>query len=428
MASNCFRAVFLIFGLSLSPFVLSEELRTWKDASGGFSIEAELVAQDSTSVTLRTSDKRKIEVPLAKLSSSDRRYLAQMKSRNFARGVLPASTNSLDKRLSEKSDFQFSQVPLSTVLRTLQRDYSLPIILDKAAIEKSGVDAEEKITYSQKQVSIGDALGELLALKTLEWTIDHGVVVVTTLEGAERQLITRVYQMKGGGQPDLFSIEPDSWESLGGPGIVAPFPPRCLIVRQRLVVHQQIIAKFANSLILVPLRPVPQELLHSEIPFDILSKPITLDIRNQPLSELAAKMSEVTKTNVLIDEQAIRDLGLSPNFSITVNLPELPIVNAAIVALKPYSLIISIQSNAIVITTMNSANANANLLLASYNTGTVNRDLLWTALHETISPSSWQALGGSGTIDKSQSGKLQVRQTLDNHLGIAQLLSDLQGF
>ena len=51
------------------------ETRLWKDATGKFSVQAELIEQDDAQVILKKSDGEQIAVPLAKLSDADRAYL-----------------------------------------------------------------------------------------------------------------------------------------------------------------------------------------------------------------------------------------------------------------------------------------------------------------------------------------------------------------
>ena len=50
-------------------------MRTWTDASGGFSVEAELVAVVDGAVRLKRKDGSKISVPLDRLSAADREFL-----------------------------------------------------------------------------------------------------------------------------------------------------------------------------------------------------------------------------------------------------------------------------------------------------------------------------------------------------------------
>src|SRR5262245_59598954 len=53
---------------------LAEE-RTWTDASGKFSINAEFVRVDGDKVVLRRADGKEIKVPQARLSDADKEFL-----------------------------------------------------------------------------------------------------------------------------------------------------------------------------------------------------------------------------------------------------------------------------------------------------------------------------------------------------------------
>ncbi len=48
------------------------EMRTWRDSSGRFAVEAKLLKTSATHVQLQTTDGRKIAVPIDRLSESDR--------------------------------------------------------------------------------------------------------------------------------------------------------------------------------------------------------------------------------------------------------------------------------------------------------------------------------------------------------------------
>ncbi len=54
--------------------------RTWADASGSFKIKAALLAVLPDKVLLRKTDGQEIEVPIAKLSESDQKFLKKIRS------------------------------------------------------------------------------------------------------------------------------------------------------------------------------------------------------------------------------------------------------------------------------------------------------------------------------------------------------------
>ncbi len=51
--------------------------RTWRDATGQYSVKAEFVGLDDEQVSLRKSDGNVIQIPIQTLSSVDRRWLAR---------------------------------------------------------------------------------------------------------------------------------------------------------------------------------------------------------------------------------------------------------------------------------------------------------------------------------------------------------------
>ena len=77
-----------------------EPLRTWRDNTGDFQVEARLIAisDDESSVSIQLADQQLVDVPLSRLSSRDRRYvlqtqrsMAQQSSLKRERGSRPDS-------------------------------------------------------------------------------------------------------------------------------------------------------------------------------------------------------------------------------------------------------------------------------------------------------------------------------------------------
>jgi hypothetical protein len=59
---------------------LAAARRTWNDATGRFSIEAEFVSADDERVKLRKKDGSTVDVPIKKLSKADRDWIRDHKS------------------------------------------------------------------------------------------------------------------------------------------------------------------------------------------------------------------------------------------------------------------------------------------------------------------------------------------------------------
>jgi hypothetical protein len=68
-----------LIGVGLSAaWVPQAEARTWTDASGGYTVEAEFVSIDGGLLSLETAAGRAITLPLAKLSVADRAFVTEM--------------------------------------------------------------------------------------------------------------------------------------------------------------------------------------------------------------------------------------------------------------------------------------------------------------------------------------------------------------
>lgn len=69
----------LLLALVFSAFAACTKVRTWTDNTGNFKIEAHLQEVRSNSVILRLPDGKTREVPIARLSVSDREYVSEHK-------------------------------------------------------------------------------------------------------------------------------------------------------------------------------------------------------------------------------------------------------------------------------------------------------------------------------------------------------------
>ena len=67
--------------------VAHADTRTWKDATGKFSVQAELIEHDDAQVILKKRDGEQITVPLAKLSDADRAFLESLAQQDDPQGV-----------------------------------------------------------------------------------------------------------------------------------------------------------------------------------------------------------------------------------------------------------------------------------------------------------------------------------------------------
>lgn len=98
------RLAILMF-TSATPAVWAAELRTWSDASGKFKLKAEFVSIDDGTLTLKGEDGKEFEIPLAKLSSADKKYVESLDSENpfAAKADNPFQKKAMNKKEDEES-------------------------------------------------------------------------------------------------------------------------------------------------------------------------------------------------------------------------------------------------------------------------------------------------------------------------------------
>lgn len=96
-------------------------------------------------------------------------------------------------KLQQPGQADFIDVPLGEVLDFLADVSQVQFYVDRNALEDVGLDPASTIDLSLKDVPIEMILRLALRQLYLTYTLDHGVVIVTTPETAEISMIIRVY-------------------------------------------------------------------------------------------------------------------------------------------------------------------------------------------------------------------------------------------
>jgi hypothetical protein len=165
--------------------------------------------------------------------------------------------------LERTMSFDFRETPLKDVAAALERALGVPIVLDSKALNDAGVTDDTTFTFSKSGISARAALDSMLASKDLSWIMQRDLLVITTADVAKAYVVVRVYPVA-----DLVFIEhadaydadfdslievltstivPQSWDSNGGAGSIAPFVEAgALVVSQTREVHERIEALLAR--------------------------------------------------------------------------------------------------------------------------------------------------------------------------------------
>ena len=95
---------------------------------------------------------------------------------------------------TKKIDVSFDETPLSDVIHYLKGRAGIAIVLDP----KVGDDlADEPITVTMRNISVGNALRIILDFVDLTWTFRHGVLWITSEEEAFKgRTVLRIYDVR----------------------------------------------------------------------------------------------------------------------------------------------------------------------------------------------------------------------------------------
>ncbi len=127
----------------------------------------------------------------------------------------------IDKALRSplnSTGLDFAQVPLNEVVSTLQVDYGIPIQIDTPALDEIGVNTDEPVTVQLNNVSLRSALRLMLKNLQLTYIIQDEVLMITTPQQAETNLVTKVYPVADLVLPIDASLLGGAGGGLGGGG------------------------------------------------------------------------------------------------------------------------------------------------------------------------------------------------------------------
>ncbi|HVT27297.1 MAG TPA: hypothetical protein VHE81_04700 [Lacipirellulaceae bacterium] len=147
----------------------------------------------------------------------------------------------------------FAATPLQDVVTQISADYGIPILLDKPALDEAAIGTDLQIDANMQHISLRSALRLMLEAHQLTFIIRDEVLLITTKEVAEKNLILCVYDARKV-LPDannksidalidtiMSCIATDTWSENGGSEAdIRSIPPGLLVITQTPAVHEQI--------------------------------------------------------------------------------------------------------------------------------------------------------------------------------------------
>jgi hypothetical protein len=165
-----------------------------------------------------------------------------------------SETERVETALARPITLKEVDVALHVLTKTIADQAGIHVTLSKK-IEDAGVQRDQKVTAVSRGLSLESLLNKVLADLNLTLMVKNESLIITTVEDAQspENMVTRVYPVR-----DLVSlrgrlnfdplvklisstVEPDSWQDVGGPGAIYANPNAgALVLSQRRDIHQRV--------------------------------------------------------------------------------------------------------------------------------------------------------------------------------------------
>ena len=139
-----------------------------------------------------------------------------------------------------------------------------------------------------------------------------------------------------------------------------------------------------------------------------LQEPIDLKFVEAPLLDVIDFLKKKSKVEIVLDTQCLADVGIGGDTPVTVNLHALPLRSALNLVLRPLKLAWTIHNDVLFITTPEEIQLLfttkvldvADLVVCKDSKGELwdDYDSLIDIITSTIAPTTWEVIGGPGSI------------------------------
>jgi hypothetical protein len=157
--------------------------------------------------------------------------------------------------LQEKTDFQFTQTPLTDALGFLKDYHQVNLWIDVAALQAQGINPEKDVTLEISGITLRSGLKLLLEPQGLTFVVEDEILKVTTVEAATAHQLTRVYPVQdlASSPEELKSLSEAIEKGLAGVnwnkgenskigGTITPvLGTRALVIRQTYSAHEKVL-------------------------------------------------------------------------------------------------------------------------------------------------------------------------------------------
>jgi type II secretory pathway component HofQ len=154
-------------------------------------------------------------------------------------------------QLRESTNLEFQDSPVEEALDVIAQQHQLKYVLDRFALEAASIDPEQPVTISLSDVPLETAMHLLLRPLGMRFLVRDGVVIFTSDEAADTDLMSRLFSVQDLIHPDseetsadrliqviTTTIEPESWADNGGNGNIAYYQGAFIVANRYDVLRE----------------------------------------------------------------------------------------------------------------------------------------------------------------------------------------------
>ncbi|MCA9122017.1 MAG: DUF4974 domain-containing protein [Planctomycetaceae bacterium] len=334
--------------------------------------------------------------------------------------------------LAASATVDLSDSSLREVIEWLRAEQRLVVLTDSNALAEAGIQSGEPISDRLDNAPIYLLLNRLRA-SGVAWYFEDEILHITSTEAAEEHLATIPYNLgdlldAGYDTDDLgqvieSAIAPESWETVGGAGVLS-FLGDVMFLRHTGEVHRQVESLLGalrkhgrRTFILDP----PQHLLLRQK----LNDNVTVAFDDTPLDTAVSELGNQLNIDIRLDLPALRDIRVRERQPVTLKLTDRSLKTVLQSLVMDFDLTWVLRDGVLWITSEESAEAF--LKTAVYDVRDLCRDdsesrALREAVMSQTNVDSWNEVGGPGAIEFAKPGTLVISNQESAHMAVLDLL------
>ncbi|MCH5376892.1 MAG: hypothetical protein JJ992_23235, partial [Planctomycetes bacterium] len=268
----------------------------------------------------------------------------------------PREVNVAERLRDKIPELDIPQMPLVLFVDFVTDFSTIPISLDPDALALLRIKPDRPVAVKAMDAEVGAILNTALQPLGLAAVQDGNQLRVTRPPPADGQLrslkhpVADLVDSDAGQLEELAEwittmVEPDSWESQGGPGVLGTEMPNLVIQQQDTVLFRSLL--FCERLRVARGLPTKTNLDPSLFRLEhrwtriaaLLQKPLRIRYAEPTgLVQILHRVSEETGLQILIDWQALGELGWTPEAEAMLSAENVPVGEALLQMLRPMDL------------------------------------------------------------------------------------------